>query len=135
VPRVAEDGRTLRIPHASRVRYRLRVPPGAELALPEIAGWGAIGGLSARVHAPDGRQLAQADLPVGRAARLPLPDETLDYVALELEAVPRGESVDGGIELTGPVVRSAEPPEAGVLPTDSPNVVIYLIDALRRDHL
>jgi arylsulfatase A-like enzyme len=120
----------LRVPDAGRLRIAALEPFGdPEQAALEIETETAAGATALSRHA------------IGRAVDLALPDAAGDPIRISLRSI--GSAADGataGLRLVRPVldlpVAPADAPaEASSPSAPRPNVVVYLIDTLRPDHL
>ena len=133
-PRAGTAGATLRLPYGVQLEYYLRLPMAATLDIAELS---AEGGEDARLELllePEGgEEELLAALAPGRDFRVELGLAAPGVARLSLRATGAGSS--GGLTLSRPRVRAAV---AGtVAPTAAPraNVIVYLIDALRADHV
>jgi arylsulfatase A-like enzyme len=156
-PQARSDGDTsvLRLPAGLRLDYFVRLAPGAELVLDGLVPWGdgAAGKspvLDVEVKgANDGTPRNFSVHPTSAVEQrvLPLPVVTPQVSRVSLRARnPEGAtSAPSGLELRRPVLRGNAPlalprfegPDGrdGGKPRARANVIVYLIDALRADHL
>ena len=159
-PRVehATPSPSLILPFHSFVDYYERVPAGSALGIEAIRPWGdgraddggarlEVSVQSARSGAHEAAEPSTASVGGGSGPfRLALAADGASRITLR--AVPGGAVPDGesGLELVRPVLHvpapiasgSADPPLAGAGPPlhgERANIVIYLVDTLRADHL
>lgn len=138
-PRVEKDA--VYLPFGTGLVYFLNVPAAGELALPRLeAHGGAEGHLDVAVLDEEGRASVESVKPGARPQSVDLPDNSL--VRLALRAVPPSPGAEGGLWVKAPVVRGARSGERRTAEaarprtwTGQPNVIIYLVDALRADRL
>jgi arylsulfatase A-like enzyme len=154
---VTSRGRSeLRIPRRGRIDYHLRIEPPASLRLDGMSAWGAgeTPSLEVVLRSADaaGEKVLRIEPPSRGVASvaLPLPLETERIVRLSLQVGSGRQSdrLETGLKLLRPVIelrgatdkavpasvaRSVAPTTTG--PTAPPNVVLYVIDTLRADHL
>lgn len=151
-PRARED--SLILPHASSVSYFFRLPAGGRLEIELVAPWrdhlGASGApptLRVEVETAGARPTVHD---------FPLAESSLENVTLELPASPAqpvkvslsalaAEGAAGGLRLVAPTLRAVPDPNARAaagtrasVRTASgprPNILIYMVDTLRADHL
>jgi arylsulfatase A-like enzyme len=149
--RVRAAGDRLALPFGWRIDSYLRLPAGATLALHDLRLRGAQrGALRVTVRPAGGTERELARLhPDERPAVLKLPDSGLLPVRLSLIAVPETpggavpEMSGSGLVLGRPAVvtsqAKAAPPAVASLRPPAPsrprNVILYLVDTLRADHL
>jgi arylsulfatase A-like enzyme len=148
------DTPVLVIPFRTRVDYYLDVPPDSALSIERIAPWGLPDGGSngtvLRIDVrTDGSATAQTfDLPASASpSRVVLPFRGQQVARLTFQAIPgTGAGSEGtGLQLIRPTLRARQAPQATEesdcrrqRPADAhprPNVIVYLIDTLRADHL
>jgi arylsulfatase A-like enzyme len=133
---------SLRIPLASWTDYYVRVPDGSRLRIASVEAFGSPAQPRLEVVAePAGATERSASFAPGGAVDLELPAARGEPMRITLRAVGSAEpGAAAGLRLVRPVlgVPSAAPgppiPSAEV-PPRRPNVVLYLIDTLRADHL
>jgi arylsulfatase A-like enzyme len=140
----AQDGIVF-IPFDTRVDYYLELPGDSVLSAEQIRGRGASGGrLSVSWQAEDGgEQPLSDDLAKVLGPRLPISEEPARGRLSLLALADGGAGVDeAGIVLRRPAVLAPPPPaspdaaaERAAVSEPPPNVVIYLVDTLRADHL
>ncbi|MFV1979645.1 MAG: sulfatase [Rhodothermia bacterium] len=146
----------LGIPRHSRVDYFLRLQPGTSFKVEGISPWGNDDTVALEVvlQVEDStvETVMRLDPPFGPSdpVVLPLPIATAKLIRLSLRAVaadplsPR----EAGLRLINPVLTVAGPTAGEVplervresvaslaYPTKRPNIVLYVIDTLRADHL
>lgn len=141
---VRAAGGQLSLPFGSRIDYYTPLPPGAFLEIERLRA-GSGGGTLAVVFQAEGEEPATlARLgPRDAPQKVELPDAGRRPVRLSLVAVPDAHPARSGLVLTRPMVRSEAVPKASAArvgaPTSPParpkNVLIYLVDTLRPDHL
>jgi arylsulfatase A-like enzyme len=142
-PRLDAERGLMFMPFGSQVDYYLRAPPGAVLRSTRrrfVAGEGLLS-----VHlATDGATEQRLESVAGEGdLRIALPATPAEPVRLSLVAVSTGSIGEGaGVVLEAPAVwagRSPEPtpamPAAETSGGARPNVIVYLVDTLRADHL
>ena len=142
-PRFDASRGLLFLPYGSRLDYYLRAPDGATLRSGRrraVAGEGAI-----RVHlaTDDGGERRMDLAPEGDGLEIALPATPGEPVRLSLAAVPAGAVGEGAgliletpaIWARGPAARDALTPPAATVGAARPNLIIYLVDTLRADHL
>jgi choline-sulfatase len=149
----AADGQ-LALPFGWRLDSYLRLPPGAALAMDGLRSRGeAEGELRVTVQPEDGEEREVARLrPDGRPATVELGDAGRGLARLSLTALPDepGGRAGSGLVLRRPVLaapRGAPTPVTRATPaalpppphpapdTRPPNLIVYLVDTLRADHL
>ena len=157
-PRYRADEASLLLPAFVRLDYQLRVPAEAVLEIERLSVATGSGGDLVVELAQDGVDtiaLARLEAPDARL-RVDLSDYSGKTVRLSLEAVPRTEQARfSGLVVESPVIRGAATlaPVAGTPVTEAPatearaleapresdsrrpNVLIYVVDTLRRDHI
>ncbi len=137
------------LPFGTGLVYFLDVPDRGELALPRLEVRGDAGGhLGGHLEVAFDEEGGQGEVHEVSAGTKPqivdLPDRSL--VRLALRAVPPaagGVGSDGGLWVQAPAVRGVRSRSAGTAAaaarprpwTGKPNVIIYLVDALRTDRL
>jgi arylsulfatase A-like enzyme len=140
----------LSLPFNSQIDYFLELVPGSSLFIEDVITLDGDaqherGRLQIELAVDGGGLPKTREIAVGAASAtslmLPLDIPAPGKARLSL----RADSVDGnsatGIGLVNPVVRSPAPQEnpveerVGVEATQSPNIIVYLIDTLRADHL
>jgi arylsulfatase A-like enzyme len=142
-PRFDTERRQLFLPYGSRVDYYLRPGSEATLSVPRyrfVGGAGRLGVLLATDEEED-RRLGPPEQE--GAIELVLPSAPTEPVRLALTAVAAGAADEGGgIVLEAPAIwgRPPDPPQQAAAPplsraSDRPNVIVYLVDTLRADHL
>lgn len=133
----------LLLPAASSVSYYLRQPAGGRLTVGEILPWrddSAI--LTVEIARADGAE-ESSEVVVPKSGvhdfELELPASATP-LRLTLRAA-GNDRVAGGLRLVAPLVRSPEPALAGKSVSGrsgalgQPNVIVYMVDTLRADHL
>jgi choline-sulfatase len=143
--RVRAAGDRLALPFGRRIDTFLRLPAGAVLAMDDLRSRGPAGELRVTLQPEGGaeRELARLRPDQGPIA-VELGDAGTGPARISLTAVPRepDEAAGSGLVLRRPAI-AAPQPETG--PTAAPasfqparrprNVILYLVDALRADHL
>jgi arylsulfatase A-like enzyme len=139
VPRAVRGG--LFLPFGSEVVFYVDVHGGGELALPGIEGRGGDGRLAVSARTEGGRAEQWKAAP-GRSRSFEIPGSGDRLVRLAIRSLATVPGADGGILVSSPAVRaerSARPQRDGAVRprpwSGRPNVIIYLVDALRRDRL
>ena len=146
LPRIDAVRGGLHLPFGSRIDYFLRLPPRGRIVIEEIAASGARAGLSITLQrdGEEERVLAEIEWAAGRWEGAVPADGGWPIARLSFAA--RGQRVPGsgadGLLLIGPVIE-AERPAGAVGRPDKPgrrdappeNVIIYMTDAMRADHL
>ncbi len=143
LPEVEAQTRTVRVPAGSQVAYHLRLPEGSSLAFDSVK-LGGRGRASLSIQLQrDGepeRELARLARPTGPWS-VPLAEDAGNVVRISFRALPGPEgAASGSVMLVRPVLRGRG---LRALPTSPvgeprgrrPHVFIYLVDALRADHL
>ncbi len=155
--RLDPEAARLFIPWGAQVDFYLELAPASELLAEEWRFRGAgQGRLQVLLREEGGDEELVAELgEAPRNGRVALPGDATRVARLRLRALPRDDPPDeamrpdAGIVLTRPRLGSAAPfsratvasrspgeaPIAAPPPTGRPNVIVYLIDALRADHL
>jgi choline-sulfatase len=144
--RVRTVGDRLALPFGWRIDSYLRLPAGATLNLDDLRLRGSQRGeLRVTLRPADGTERELARLHPGeRPIVLQLPDSGLLPVRLSLTAVPQtpGGPAGSGLVLGRPAIvtprTKAAPAVASLRPPAPPrprNVILYLVDTLRADHL
>jgi len=130
------------LPYGTGLVYFLDVPDRGELALPHLEVHGGPGGhLEVAVEEEGGKGEVHEVSAGAKPQIVDLPDRSL--VRLALRAVPPAAGADGGLWVQQPAVRGVRSRPAGTAVaagrprpwTGKPNVIIYLVDALRTDRL
>ncbi len=152
-PRATTAGDALFVPYGTRLDYHLRLPAGSVLAVAAVRIRGdRPGRLELELLGEEGAALR---LPEGGAAvdpgekpiEIPLTADRSRIARLSLRAVPSTTGSPGsrpeGLLLLSPAVWSPAPRPAAAAgegferprPPQRPNILVYLVDALRADHL
>lgn len=147
-PRVSEDRKWLELPVGSMLGYHVRHRKGLRLEADSVTALGGGGGrIQCRAIAVDGTVTTLGDLTVGDGSvRLAVTGPVGEPVRIELRSmaglVGGGERPGLRVEnprLTAPATRQPQTggpqPVRGLPRLERPNVVIYLVDALRADRL
>lgn len=139
------DDRELVLPFGSWVAYELELPPFAALQAERIRPRGtATGRLEVRWQPDDGEErLLSADMEALAEPRVRIGNRRTEKGRLRLSATARRiiEPSIASLFVLEPRVVAIDPPSAvrtsavGGLSQDAPNVIIFIIDALRADHL
>jgi len=150
-PSVSADGdAALVVPAGSELDYFVKVAPGTVMTVDDVVPLG-----SDAAHRPELRlQIQTSDsparqIPIPRRAKttprvipLPVSTEQIARIAIQVPSGGRPPSDGSGWRLVRPALRAAKPGNeaggstlAGGAVPDRPNVIIYLIDTLRADHL
>jgi len=139
-----DDGQLV-IPFGSRVTYELELPPFSELVAEKIRPRGTATGRLAVSWQPDGgeERLLSADMEALAEPRVQIGNQRTEKGRLHLAATSRRiiEPTIASLTLVGPRVIAADPPSAVPAPVVSrpgegaPNVIVFIIDALRADHV
>lgn len=144
----SEEG-ALDLPFGTELVYYLDLRAEGELALPriEVRGGAASAGRLVVTAQEEGKEPEVRELEPGPAQSVELPGRNDHLVRVALRAVaaaPGGVGDGGGLRVTAPVVRAARVRPRAVEPVGEgrprsgpqrPNVIIYLVDTLRADHL
>ena len=143
--RVEGDPR-LRLPRRSQLSYFVRPPPGSALRFDAVRGFGsgADGRLEVSIRLANDLHVRSWSFPVSEADGEPVVVELLAAENQPVEIVFRAPSVNvsaAGVEVVRPVI-------IGITEVDSlkqvrveagqsarPNIIVYLVDSLRRDRL
>jgi arylsulfatase A-like enzyme len=146
LPRIDAASGALLLPFGSRIDYFLRLAPHSRIAIEEIATSDPRAGLRISLRLEGGEEQVLADL-VGAAGRweaavpasVGWPIARVSFAAL---AQSESSSLTAGIVLKRPVIETLSPGraagrEAGTGGRVAPraNVIIYMTDAMRADHL
>jgi choline-sulfatase len=144
-PRLREDTGTLLLPPGTRVDYHLEAPAGATLTLAALAAPSRNGVLEVRVRTGEGPERVAATLRPGPGSRVvPLgnPEAGPAQVAFTYRGSPSVAGDQAALRLVLPSLRASRAPQARahalsavLTPAQRPDVFIYLVDALRADHL
>lgn len=146
LPRIEAPGGALLLPFGSRIEYFLRLPPHGRIAIDEIVVPDPRAGLRVTLQIEEREEQVLAEL-VGATGRWEkeVPAEKRWPIArLSFAALAPGESSSpaAGILLKGPVIETILPERdagrkdpAGRPRVPRANVIIYMTDALRADHL
>ena len=139
------DEPALMLPLATWVDFYLRVPDGGRLRIAALEPFGDPEGATLEiVTEPATGDASVARFEAGRAVDLALPDGAGAPIRISLRSVGRAENgVAAGLRLARPVLDlpaaaadAADAPDAATqTPAQRPNVVVYLVDTLRPDHL
>ncbi len=144
-PRYRSDQSTLLLPANQRLDYHLRVPEDASLRIGELSLGSGSGGELMVELGEDGVEpvtLGRFAAP-SRGLRVDLTEFGGRVVRLSLEAVGASDATTfSGLAIESPVVVAAKPDapspaasETSPRPTERRNVLVYVVDTLRRDHL
>ena len=134
-PLAEPAGPSLRLPWGTQLEYYLRLPDAARLEIDEISvEEGEFGLLEVLIEAGGGDAVQLVSWPPGADLRAALAPPGAGVARLVLRAIGPGGG-PGSMTLRRPRVRPL--PEAVALATSSPrpNVVVYLVDALRADRV
>lgn len=133
LPAVDAKARRLEIPAGSRVCYDAHLPERAELRASQ-AGGGV--GLHLHVIGLQGRELLDRALSASRLREgVAISGERSEPVKICLQPASSGPGSEGRLSLTRPVLRGSRPEGASTGTGARPNIVVYLVDTLRPDHL
>jgi arylsulfatase A-like enzyme len=131
----------LTLPFHSVVEYYLRIPASSALVFDAVEAWGSPAGASAHLEVrvePEGSETSVFQLPVGRGSDRAIPGSPDAPARLVLRAV-AGDAPGkgaGGLRLARPRLRVEPPaPRPDERERRRPPIVVYLIDALRADHV
>jgi len=159
-----EDGAALEIPVLTRIDYFTAVPTASVLSIDEIEAWGDANDVVLHIEvepAGEGRSFRHfVRLPITDSVAVPIPDSGGSPVRISFLPTSATTTGEIGLTLVRPVLQPADEgasePRPGRfdVPTSEatasqpatsssargtaprpPNVVVYLIDALRADHL
>ncbi len=156
-PKIDQGGKRpeLSLPRKSRVDYFLRIEPGTSLSIENILPWGQARSASLEVTLLGRRgeppKVFRIEGPFDRGpVLLPLENEVSQVFRLSLKVVSNDSSGAelGGLRLMRPLLENSAP----ILPENTgsrdtvnqsdqpnhqerPNVVLYIVDTLRADHL
>jgi arylsulfatase A-like enzyme len=142
-PRLEKARGLLFIPFGSQVDFYLRAPVGAVLRSVRRRFVGGDGTLAVHLQSDDVLEQRLASLTGEGELEITLPVGPSEPIRLSLAAIPAGPGGEGaGVALDLPTIWSDAPTEI-VRPAprvareivDRPNVIIYLVDTLRADHL
>jgi arylsulfatase A-like enzyme len=143
-PSVVQSPPTLSLPAGSGVRYYLELPPGTVLSWDALRAVGTAKGTHVvlRARAVKGSGVRESTVRTGSAGAWTVTDASLSgLIELSIAAAAQAKGAAGGVELLGPKVHE---PAAAPAPAAAPrvestprakNVILYLVDTLRRDHL
>lgn len=145
-PETSADGSRLHLPFGATADYHLRLPAGSVLRLERVDLRGDGGSrLAIRIRPAFGEEVELALLArTNGPERVDLGEFTGTIVRLSLEALPGAPGEPGGFTLARPRIVTLPPasvpgsspePEARSAPADRPNLIVYLVDTLRADHL
>jgi len=143
-PRINSERNAVIIPFGSRLEYHLDLFPGCVLATRDTRVRRSATGELKITWTPDGSssRLITPDLSTTEHRSVSLGISRQESGLLTMEAGAEGESTypGGGIVLFDPVIRpkdahEAEEESASNKAKGMPNIIVYLADALRRDHL
>ena len=136
------DEAALLLPLATWVDFYLRIPDGGRLRIAALEAFGDADGAALEIATePATGDASVARFGAGRAVDLALPDGAGAPIRISLRSV--GKALPGaaaGLRLVRPVLdlptaARAVPDAAARPPAQRPNVVVYLVDTLRPDHL
>ncbi len=139
------DGRiaSVMLPNHLRLEYQLDVPAESSLVIESVGFWGSneeaeTTNLQVTVQTMNARTEEHFEIP----GHVDLPISVASSQRLVLSFQTRGEpgapGADAGIRLLRPTIRSASWPESSetpLRPSGRPNILLYVIDTLRADHL
>ncbi len=148
---------TLNLPFGTTVSYYLDLPHGGVLKVDEILSWGPgespsagepAPGLTVRVRAAGSSEeevssLAQSGRGAPASLRLPASPQGPARISFAAEAPATAAEGPAGLRLVRPVLETPQPPfrlnlaREDTIPRrkQRPNIVLYLVDTLRADHL
>jgi choline-sulfatase len=144
-PPRGENG-ALYLPFGTGLVYYLDVPAAGELAVPRMEVRGTAGGhleVSAQEEGGEAEVHELEPGPQPQAVKLPgRRAQDVHLVRLDLRAVAPASGADGGLWMKAPAVRAARSASSDRAGADRsrpwtgrPNVIVYLVDALRADRL
>jgi choline-sulfatase len=144
-PRLREDTGTILLPPGTRVDYYLEAPAGATLTLAALAAPSRDGVLEVRVRTGEAPERVAGTLRPGPGSLVvPLgnPAAGPAQVAFTYRGSPSVGGDQAALRLVHPSLRASRAPQARAqapsvvqTPARRPDVFIYLVDALRADHL
>ena len=142
-PRLDAERDLLFIPYGSQIDYFLEAPAGAVLRSARRRLVGGDGTLTVHLDSDDADEQRLATVGGDGDLELALPATVGEPIRLSLAAMATGPAGDGGgIVLEAPAVWAETPP--ATVPPPAPavagdgarhNVIVYLVDTLRADHL
>ena len=138
-PRADRELGDLVLPLGARVDYYLEVPPGARLTVGDVQRRGSEGALEADITAADSTQSGRLVLAPGGGSEIDLGVE--GWARLRLSALASSAGGEGAWVLRNAVVRGPTPLGAPAelerepAPDRPPNLILYVVDTLRADHL
>ena len=131
------------LPNHLRLEYQLDVPAESSLVIESVRFWddgeeAEATDLQVTVQTMDARTVEHFEIP--GHVDLPISVASSQRLVLSFQArgVPGAPGGDAGIRLLRPAIRSASWPkssETGPRPSKRPNILLYVIDTLRADHL
>jgi arylsulfatase A-like enzyme len=150
-PFLAGEGDGLMIPYGTRLEYTLKLPAESLLTIERLQFVGEAGGRLTLVLEEDGQEATEFSLPAEAAEDVAIPLSAgfarISRLTLRADRPDAAASGRSGVLLTRPVVRSPRvTPEASQVEsdipasssspaTDMPNILLYVVDTLRADHL
>jgi arylsulfatase A-like enzyme len=139
-PAVRHEGEraVLALPAGTSLSYTLRVPPGARVSARVSSSGAGATRIAVRARLEDGREVPLAEVPATGSGRQELSASLSglagELVGLEIEAA-GGDALLADPLVLRPVPTSPRWAIEGTPDTRASNLVIFLIDALRADHL
>jgi choline-sulfatase len=140
--RAASQAPALLLPFGTEAGYYFDLEEGGTLSLQGIRGQGdGAGELQVIAQEDGGRERVLETLAAGSGPRtIEIPGRGERLVRLALRAVPASIGTAGGFVVLGPAVRAIghardEATARAKPPAERPNVIIYLVDTLRADHV
>lgn len=126
------------IPEGTSLAHALPIPPGSRLAL-SLQGGPTLAQVHVVSHTDRGAvadELASTEVPAGERVELSvdLDGQGDDFSLLEISVAAADVTVDGA-EIRQTTSEDAEPEAEPEPPVEARNLIIYLIDTLRPDHL
>ena len=145
MPFARGDGQSasLMLPNRLRLEYQLDVPTESSLAIESVRLWGSeeeadATDLQVTVQTMNDRTVEDFEIPGHVDLPIPVASAQRVVVSFQARGVPGTPSGDRGIRLVRPAIRSASSPKSSETSpprAERPNILLYVIDTLRADHL
>ena len=142
-PVVVGDGDSLLIPYGTRVEYYLRLPANSVLTAERVQHVGEAGGKLLLILEEDATTPTEITIPAAESSPIEVSvsgaETRIVRLSLAAQNPAAKPSARSGVMMVNPVIRSPE--KKVIRPVDRsstrqrPNILLYVVDTLRADHL